>query len=67
MEGEEYVIMLPKGGERMRSEEELMTDEQFDTYNKLLGLVDRMMEALSEEQRDEFKKQKDAILSKMTN
>jgi hypothetical protein len=48
----------------MRGEGELMTDEQFDTYNRLLGLVDQAIENLPEDLRDEFKQKKNEILSK---
>jgi hypothetical protein len=46
--------------------EELMTDEQFNTYNQLLGLVDRMIKILPEKEQEKFSKQKDEILSKQT-
>jgi hypothetical protein len=62
-------IILPaeekrRGGDRMRGEEELMTDEQFETYNRLLGLVDKVIERLPDDQKEEIKREKDKILSK---
>ena len=45
--------------------EEYMTDEQFATYNKLLELVDKLIEELpSGEKKDDYKKKKEDILLK---
>lgn len=41
-----------------------MTDEQFATYNKLLELVDSLIERLPEKDRDKFKQEKKDILLK---
>lgn len=44
--------------------EENMTDEQFETYNKLLQMVEKLIEELPEEKRTEYRKMKDDILVK---
>ncbi|MCD8230246.1 MAG: hypothetical protein LUD14_00190 [Clostridiales bacterium] len=43
---------------------ENMTDEQFVTYNKLLELVDSLIDRLPKEEQDEFKQKKNDILLK---
>ena len=48
----------------MNSEVELMTDEQFETYNKLLQLVEELIEEMPDEKKNEFKKRKNDILLK---
>jgi hypothetical protein len=64
MDRKECDIILPKGGDRMRGEEELMTDEQFETYNKLLGLLDEAIERLPDDLQGEFKRKKEEVLVK---
>ena len=46
----------------MNSEVELMTDEQFITYNKLLQLVDKLISELSNEKRIKYELIKEDIL-----
>jgi hypothetical protein len=46
----------------MPGEDTFMTDEQFETYNKLLGLVDQMIEELPEDKQEDYKQKKDEIL-----
>lgn len=42
-----------------------MTDEQFATYNKLLELVDKLIEELpSDEKKNDYKQKKEDILLK---
>lgn len=41
-----------------------MTDEQFETYNKLLELVDALIEELPKEKQTDFKQKKNDILLK---
>ena len=41
-----------------------MTDEQFETYNKLLQLVDNLILEIPPEKQEEYKKQKEDILLK---
>ena len=43
---------------------ENMTDEQFETYNKLLQMVERLIEELPEEKKIEYRKMKEDILVK---
>ncbi len=43
---------------------EYMTDEQFATYNKLLELVDSLIEKLPENEQDRFRQEKKDILLK---
>ncbi len=43
---------------------ENMTDEQFETYNKLLQMVDQMIEELPEEKKAEYRdRRKDILLN----
>lgn len=39
-----------------------MTDEQFETYNKLLQLVDKLIEELPEDKKSDYKQKKNDIL-----
>ena len=39
-----------------------MTDEQFETYNKLLQLVDRLIAELPDEKQQEYRQIKEDIL-----
>ena len=48
----------------MYKEEEYMTDEQFETYNKLLELVGELIEELPIEKQKEYKQKKNEILLK---
>ncbi|MCH5344818.1 MAG: hypothetical protein J1E64_12335 [Acetatifactor sp.] len=48
----------------MNSEVELMTDEQFETYNKLLQLVDRLISELPDEKQKDYQQLKEDILLK---
>lgn len=48
----------------MGSEAETMTDEQFATYNKLLELIEELIEELPDEKKSDFKKKKNDILLK---
>lgn len=41
-----------------------MTDEQFETYNKLLQLVDHLISDLPQDKQEEYKRQKEDILLK---
>ena len=41
-----------------------MTDEQFETYNKLLQLVDELISELPSEKQKDYKQQKEDILLK---
>lgn len=41
-----------------------MTDEQFETYNKLLQLVDELIAELPGEKQKKFQQQKEDILLK---
>ena len=43
---------------------ENMTDEQFETYNKLLQMVERLIEELPEEKKIKYRKMKEDILVK---
>lgn len=44
--------------------DEYMTDEQFETYNKLLELVDNLIEELPDEKQKDYKQKKNDILLK---
>ena len=46
----------------MNSEVELMTDEQFATYNKLLQLVDKLISELPSEKQADYNRIKEDIL-----
>lgn len=48
----------------MNNEVENMTDEQFETYNKLLELVGELIEELPPEKQKEYKQKKNDILLK---
>ena len=48
----------------MSKEVENMTDEQFETYNKLLELVGELIEELPQEKQKEYKQKKNDILLK---
>ena len=48
----------------MSNEVENMTDEQFETYNKLLELVGELIEELPLEKQKEYKQKKNDILLK---
>ena len=48
----------------MFEEVENMTDEQFETYNKLLELVGELIEELPAEKQKEYKQKKNDILLK---
>ena len=50
----------------MIKEIENMTDEQFEAYNKLISLIDEMIECndLTEENKKLFKEKKSRILDK---
>ena len=48
----------------MSKEVEHMTDEQFETYNKLLELVGELIEELPQEKQKEYKQKKNDILLK---
>jgi hypothetical protein len=48
----------------MEREVELMTDEQFETYNKLIELVDKLIEELPDEKQKDYKEKKNDILLK---
>ena len=48
----------------MHNEEEYMTDEQFETYNKLLELIGELIEELPVEKQKEYKQKKNDILLK---
>ena len=41
-----------------------MTDEQFETYNKLLQLVDNLISELPDDKQKNYKQQKEDILLK---
>ena len=41
-----------------------MTDEQFETYNKLLQLVDHLISELPKDKQEEYQKQKEDIMLK---
>ena len=45
-------------------EDTFLTDEQFETYNKLLQLVDNLILEIPPEKQEEYKKQKEDILLK---
>jgi hypothetical protein len=47
--------------------EELMTDEQFNKYNELLGLVDDMLKNLPDQKQEEFSEKKAKILTNQTD
>lgn len=44
--------------------EENMTDEQFETYNKLLEMIDEMIEKMPEEMQKKYRQKKNDILLK---
>ena len=44
--------------------EENMTDEQFETYNKLLEMIDEMTEKMPEEMQKKYRQKKNDILLK---
>lgn len=46
------------------SEDTYMTDEQFATYNKLLELVEVLIEKLPENEKEEYRQKKNDILLK---
>lgn len=41
-----------------------MTDEQFETYNKLLQLIDKLISELSDEKQKDYQQIKEDILLK---
>ena len=41
-----------------------MTDEQFETYNKLLELVETLIDQLPDEKKNEYKQKKNDIILK---
>lgn len=45
-------------------EEMYMTDEQFATYNKLIELVEVLIEKLPDHEKEEFRQKKNDILLK---
>lgn len=48
----------------MSNEDNVMTDEQFKTYNQLLELVEELIEEMPEEKQKEYKEKKNDILLK---
>jgi len=58
------IIPLEKVVIILNGEVELMTDEQFETYNKLLELVDKLIEELPNEKQKDYKQKKNDILLK---
>lgn len=48
----------------MNNEVNNMTDEQFETYNKLLELVETLIDQLPDEKKNEYKQKKNDILLK---
>ena len=60
-----YDIISPtKGGDRKVSDNISMTDEQFETYNKLLQLVDKLITELPNEKQKDYQQLKEDILLK---
>lgn len=49
----------------MSSEVELMTDEQFETYNKLLQLVDSLVTELLDDTKQEYKNKRRYFLKEV--
>jgi hypothetical protein len=47
--------------------EELMTDEQFEMYNELLEMTDRMIQDLPEDKKKEYIQQRKDILLRNKN
>ena len=58
------IISQTKGGDRKVSDDIGMTDEQFETYNKLLQLVDKLITELPNEKQKDYQQLKEDILLK---